>query len=172
MADKGLIAKTTLQAIADAIREKTGETGSMLPSTMAAAIEAISTGAEFPASVKAVDVQEYVRTSDFTSGGLNFNHNLGETPDIVIMFRSLSSKPTSKEVMFALVVPYLLDNQVGTLFAVYDASSYSHLTDNYSNNTVTFAECFNEIKFLIGYFSTSAKLVAGSKYTVMAIKLA
>ena len=44
MAEKGLISKSTLTAIADAIRAKTETSGTMLPSEMAAKIAGITTG--------------------------------------------------------------------------------------------------------------------------------
>lgn len=80
MADKGLIAKTTLQAIADAIREKTGETGLMLPSAMAAAIEAISTGANY-----AFSVTEVIPASE-TATLSGVAHSLGVSPNVVMAF--------------------------------------------------------------------------------------
>lgn len=175
MAEKGLISKNIMQAIADAIRGKNGETAQMLPVEMAAAIEAISTGTAFTDSVKAAFIQEIVRTEDKTSRELTFTHNLGEIPDIVILFRSSSGTPVANEAVFAINCPSLMANPTQTTeLLAYNASYNSRLTNVTVNvsSTYNYATYFNATKTTIGAFSPSAKLVSGNKYTCLVIKLA
>lgn len=73
---KGLIKDSTLTAIANAIREKTETTGTMLPSEMAALIQGI-TGAKV--TYGTVTYTDYQITRTIT-------HGLGEIPNLFVMF--------------------------------------------------------------------------------------
>ena len=59
---------TTLPGIADAIRAKTGGTDLMLPSEMAAAIEAIPTGSELPELTTPAEVGHVVAGKEYIDG--------------------------------------------------------------------------------------------------------
>lgn len=80
MADKGLIEKSTMEAIADWIREQTGSSAKMLPSEMIAALETIG---GLPAALKSIDSGTV--TSASTKASYNITHNLGERPDFYLV---------------------------------------------------------------------------------------
>lgn len=73
---KGLIKDSTLTAIADAIREKTETTGTMLPSEMAALIQGI-TGSKFAWGT-------YVNTLSRYSS-ITITHGLGVIPNLILL---------------------------------------------------------------------------------------
>lgn len=77
---KGLVKDSTLTAIANAIREKTETTATMLPSEMAALIQGI-TGAK----VTYGTVTYSINSADTTA---TITHGLGETPNLFVMFES------------------------------------------------------------------------------------
>lgn len=79
MAEKGLIEKSTLTAIADAIRAKLESSNKMQPSEMAALIASISPGAKL--AMGSVTV-----SSATTSYAIN--HGLGEIPNFGILYMS------------------------------------------------------------------------------------
>ena len=64
MAEKGLVSKSALMAIADAIRAKTESTETMLPSEMAALIESIS---GVPEPLVEIEVVDHTLSADAAS---------------------------------------------------------------------------------------------------------
>lgn len=72
---KGLIKDSTLTAIANAIREKTETTATMLPSEMAALIQGI-TGAK---------VEYGTKTYSTTVKNITINHSLGKIPNLIYL---------------------------------------------------------------------------------------
>ena len=75
---KGLIKDSTLTAIANAIREKTETTATMLPSEMAALIQGI-TGAKFAWGSVTFSSYNAPTTQEIT-------HNIGEIPNLIMFF--------------------------------------------------------------------------------------
>ena len=75
---KGLVNDSTLTAIANAIREKTETTATMLPSEMAALIQGI-TGAKLTYGTVTFATGSSKNTETIT-------HNLGDIPNIFIIF--------------------------------------------------------------------------------------
>lgn len=72
---KGLVKDSTLTAIANAIREKTETTATMLPSEMAALIQGI-TGAK---------VEYGTKTYATTVNNITIEHNLGKIPNLIYL---------------------------------------------------------------------------------------
>jgi hypothetical protein len=79
MAEKGWIGHSTLTAIANAIREKTGDAALLLPGAMAQAIGGISTEAP-------VYEAEVTVATDSSTLSYAFTHGLGKTPDAFLLF--------------------------------------------------------------------------------------
>lgn len=67
MAEKGLVSKSALTAIADAIRAKNNTSATMLPGEMAALITAISTGVELPSWIEEIKFSSMRPSVDATS---------------------------------------------------------------------------------------------------------
>lgn len=80
-----LVEETSLQNIANSIREKTGTEDTYKPSEMANAISGIETGG---GSVQ-VEIQRYTPTDSESSH--TFKHNLGVMPDFVFIYRNGNS---------------------------------------------------------------------------------
>ena len=76
---KGLVKDSTLAAIANAIREKTETTATMLPSEMAALIQGI-TGAKVTYGSKALN-----NGNNPSINSVTINHGLGTTPNLVYL---------------------------------------------------------------------------------------
>ena len=72
---KGLVKDSTLTAIANAIREKTETTATMLPSEMAALIQGI-TGAK---------VEYGTKTYSTTAKNITIEHSLGKIPNLIYL---------------------------------------------------------------------------------------
>lgn len=160
MADKGLIEKTTLQAIADAIREKTGETGLMLPSAMAAAIEAISTGANFSFSIT-----EVVAPGGKSLSGVH--HDLGVAPDLILGFTDTPWGIVSSE-----------DVQAFTAGRAYKGSTtWNTMVARYSGSTQNFRGIISGITSVsadetaLTLTCTSYFFRAGISYYVIAVAI-
>lgn len=73
-----IIQDITLTAIADAIREKTGETAALTPAAMSEAIKGI----------KILDVGSVTPTEDTNVSNYGIAHGLGATPDFFILIAS------------------------------------------------------------------------------------
>ena len=78
---KGLVKDSTLTAIANAIREKTETTATMLPSEMAALIQGIS-GAK-------VTYGAVTYSKSNSERSVTIAHGLGEPPNLFVMFATL-----------------------------------------------------------------------------------
>lgn len=168
MADKGLIERSTLQAIANAIRAKTGETAQMLPANMAALISAIS-GSSFPNDVVThLYVGTVVPTSNIWNGNLEINHNLGVIPDIVLLFRAASSTPSSSgEILCVAQFPNTVDSKV------YDGVSfYSSGAITTNGKSTSPAPSNMDTVATLSVFTSARQLIVGTTYITMALKFA
>lgn len=81
MPEKGLISKSILTGIANAIRAKTGGTDTMTPAEMAANIAAISAGS----ALANVEKAECVVATFASTGETTIAHSMGVTPDVVLL---------------------------------------------------------------------------------------
>lgn len=77
---KGLIKDSTLTAIANAIREKTETTATMLPSEMAALIAGLP-------NIK-MTYGSQTLASNTSLGSIEITHNLGVTPNVIFLAQS------------------------------------------------------------------------------------
>lgn len=171
MADKGLIQRSTLQAIANAIREKTGETAQMLPANMAGLISAIS-GSPFPSDVVTnLYVGTVVPATNMIYGSLEINHNLGVIPDAVLLFRAAASTPASGEILYITMIGNPLSPKYAYSTTYYTPSDqYSILSTSTSYSEATPSDAATVTKF--ASFTSNRKLVAGTTYITMALKFA
>lgn len=168
MADKGLIERSTLQAIANAIRAKTGETAQMLPANMAALISAIS-GSPFPSDVVTnLYVGTVVPTSNKWNGNLEINHNLGVIPDLVLLFRAASSAPSNGgEILCVAQFPSTVTSKV------YNGVSYYSSGEITTNGMSTSPAPSNmDTVVTLSVFTSARQLIAGTTYITMALKFA
>lgn len=94
---KGLVKDSTLTAIANAIREKTETTGTMLPSEMAALIQGIS-GAKVTYGEVTYSIYGGTTTKTIT-------HDLGEIPNLFIMFYAPLGSGTSGYHLYNVLMP-------------------------------------------------------------------
>ena len=121
MAEKGLIEKSTLTAIADAIRAKLESSAEMLPSEMAAAIEAISTGAK-------------IKKGSFTASSVTskaITHGLGEKPNYAVIYNTSSSFSTAE-----VLVAYMSGSSKGGLATRNSTNTVNHAFTGTPNVTV------------------------------------
>lgn len=170
MADKGLIQRSTLQAIANAIREKTGETAQMLPATMAGLISAIS-GSPFPSDVITnLYVGTVVPATNMIYGSLEINHNLGVIPDAVLLFRAAASTPASGEILYITMIGNPLSPKYAYSMTYYTPSEQYFLSTSISYSEATPSDAATVTRF--ASFTSNRKLVAGTTYITMALKFA
>lgn len=120
---KGLVKDSTLTAIANAIREKTETTVTMLPSEMAALIQGIS-GAKV--TYGEVTYSVYGGTSTKT-----ITHNLGEIPNLFIMFYAPLGSGTAGYHLYNVLMPdqstWVAGSSSGSNLGVYTSkNTYSN----------------------------------------------
>lgn len=168
MADKGLIQRSTLQAIANAIRAKTGETAQMLPANMAGLISAIS-GSPFPSDVVTnLYVGTVVPTSNKWNGNLEINHNLGVIPDLVLLFRAASNAPSNGgEILCVAQFPSTVTSKVYNGVSFY---SSGEITTN--GMSISPAPSNMDTVVTLSVFTSARQLIAGTTYITMALKFA
>lgn len=92
---KGLIKDSTLTAIANAIREKTETTATMLPSEMAALIQGLSN----------VKVTYGTITPTKAPSSITITHDLGATPNVIYVCQLSSRIHLTKSVLAIVLWP-------------------------------------------------------------------
>lgn len=107
---KGLVKDSTLTAIANAIREKTETTGTMLPSEMAAMIQGLSS----------MKVTYGSKTGSSASNSLTIEHGLGETPNLFLLTYTYSAYMNTVTAISGILLP----NNTGGLY-YYESSRSS-----------------------------------------------
>ena len=95
MMAKGLVKDSTLTAIANAIREKTETTATMLPSEMAALISGI-TGAKMTYGVQTLAVTP-------PAGSITITHDLGAIPNMIYVCH-VSNNITTNKLMLSFIL--------------------------------------------------------------------
>lgn len=119
---KGLVKDSTLTAIANAIREKTGTTGTMLPSEMAALIQGIS-GTKVTYGEVTYSNVNAISTKTIT-------HNLGETPNLFVMFHAPLASGNPGYHLYNVLMPdqstWIAGSKSGSNLGVY----YSNNSDS------------------------------------------
>ena len=84
-----MTAKEKLTALADTIREKTGETGLLTLDSMTALVKALEIGgASLP---EGWATGEFTVTEDTASGDFSIEHGLGDIPNYVFIFSTAST---------------------------------------------------------------------------------
>ena len=95
--DEYLIQGSALSDIADAIREKTGDSALMTPAEMAEAIAAIPSGGGLPEGINAVATGTFSVTS--STGSKTIVHNLGVIPRLIAIVAECPWYPSLNEYM-------------------------------------------------------------------------
>ena len=107
---KKLYEESSVQAIANAIREKNGETSTYKIGEMAAAISGISGGG---VTGLAYDMGEFVLDADSNaSPTIRINHNLGELPGFVLVWTDDYVGVTNPDKLYATALGFLWMNQI------------------------------------------------------------
>lgn len=78
-----MTAKEKLTALADAVREKTGETASLSLDAMTALISALKVGGGLPSGIA---MGEFVTTDETKGGDFSIEHGLGKMPNFVFIW--------------------------------------------------------------------------------------
>lgn len=142
---KGLVKDSTLTAIANAIREKTETTATMLPSEMAALIQGIN-GAKFAWGAKTISSSATTSTT--------ITHDLGQTPNFILFALAGSTQYSSKQISMVL-------KPDGGGITCYQTSNTANV--QYSNYVANFASShFPTIDS--STFSVKADYYLGSQY--------
>ena len=149
-----LVQDTSLNAVANAIREKTKTTGGItFPSGF---IDAIATLSEMPHGITAMEVVEYTPVSDTTSGYLNLTHTLGTKPNFIFGFKKNGTKQS--DVLNWIIHTGILDGS-GNMNGAYFSGSGNTIT-TFSVSPYTNASA----KFRAANCSNTCKLLAGTTY--------
>lgn len=120
---KGLVKDSTLTAIANAIREKTETTATMLPSEMAALIQGI-TGAKVTYGSKVLN-----NGNNPSINSVTIDHGLGTTPNLVYFVEAGTQNATSQSPQLLVSIVLWPD---GTCIAGYSSGG----SFSYMNNSV------------------------------------
>lgn len=129
---KGLIKDSTLTAIANAIREKTGTTGAMLPAEMAALIQGITGGKIAYGSL----------TLPEKTGALTITHDLGVTPDIVYIAQTDDATVSSNTQVVTTGV--LWPDKTGEIALMTKSATHSLISYTQSNYSTYFTTLDSE----------------------------
>lgn len=78
-------AKEKLTALADAVREKTGETSPLSLDAMTSLIMTLGSGSGLPVGIT---MGEFVTTEETKNGGFSIEHGLGKMPNYVFIWSS------------------------------------------------------------------------------------
>lgn len=106
-----LVNDESLKAVANVIRQKAGITWPLVfPSGFTAAIKSIK---RLPFEIDAMAVGEYVCPID-TSANLQFTHNLGVLPDVVIVFSKDGA--TQQNTAYEFVASFYLRNSTKSTY--------------------------------------------------------
>lgn len=139
MPDVYRILKSTLDDIADAIRAKTGGTGSLTPAQMVTEIGSIQTGGSLPTSISKIDGGSFTPASN-TISTYQISHNLGVSPKGFVIWTDeidLSTAANSSVIRGVFIVDESATNITSYLYqmGVYNQNfnSYTRWTgSNYS----------------------------------------
>lgn len=163
-----IIQDTTLTAIADAIREKIGETAALTPAEMATMIAGIETGGGLPDGVSALAKGAFVPAIDFTDGSYGVAHGLDVVPNFWIVFPANEYVGTSWPSV--LLEQYFVKKKftpsngnarAGTKVIVYSSPSGTGAMT--SSNVYTISNACDKTYFYIK-LSPSYKLPKGQNY--------
>ena len=151
-----------LTAIADAIREKTGESGSLTLDAMAAAIAGIEAGGGNVTS------GFFSLDANTAAYGYELTHGLGVIPKFFIVFLDFSSaKPSTKNEQVCTILIPRTNGTIATVAITHNSSSsYYHGDDSGSWKT---SDLLTETTAkLVGGYSGN-NLIAGKTYHWVAV---
>lgn len=154
---------------------KVSSKGGTLPAAqnsnnLAAAIDSIITGGGggLPAGIAAFDFGNVVVSSDFTTTRQTFSHNLGVTPDFVMVYAT-ANIATTYSMLYAFRAPFMAYRSGYAAYFGYHGNSTTNVTFTYSNNA-NYGVCnFTANTFQLASNSTSYYWRAGT-YKYIAIK--
>lgn len=158
-----------LKAIGDAIRRKTGSNNTYTLEQMVTAIESISSGSSLPSGINKIDYGNITVQSDFTTTRQTFNHNLGVTPDFVMVYAP-SNIATTYSMLLSMRGSFLgYRSSAYNCFLVYHGNSTTTTTMTNINSTTQGVCNLTATSFQLASNSTSYSWRKGT-YRYIAIK--
>lgn len=159
-----IIQDSTLTAIADAIREKTGGTAVLTPAEMATMITGIETGGGLPDGVSAIASGTFTPTSTITTS-YSVEHGLGTTPDFFIVVAS-DTIPYGNAFMHESFVRFSFSYNNKTYSGVrsYSSANSTAAVNSYSQVLTDNSGCVSGSHFTISHVGMNERLLTFFTY--------
>lgn len=162
---------TKMTAIADAIRAKTGGTAALSLDAMAEAIAGLGDG--LPDSIAAIDGGTFTMSSTHSSGVYKIAHNLGDYPDVFVIYNISDMQSLSyRSLKYYLILYGRYTYTSSTSEETYDGVTSRGGYNSYSSSRISVSSIssyFNNQEIYIPY-SYNANLMSGKTYAWVALK--